>query len=147
MPGFAAYQESVNVLQDLFSKSEKEKRALNLPVLMVVAEKDSVVGTSKVAEQFRDNFTHPHKCLLWQGEDEPDVPENTLVMQTMNTRSSGLAQPHMSTLFQIRTRYMVLRVTFAYVITVKVVTLARCKAAKKCGMCRGDLSPITLMKS
>lgn len=47
MPGFAAYQESVNVLQDLFSKSEKEKRALNLPVLMVVAEKDSVVDTKK----------------------------------------------------------------------------------------------------
>ena len=100
MPGFAAYQESVNVLQDLFSKSEKEKRALNLPVLMVVAEKDSVVDTSKVAEQFRDNFTHPHKCLLWQGEDEPDVPENTLVMQTMKVPEQRIsAASHMSTLF------------------------------------------------
>jgi esterase/lipase len=100
MPGFAAYQESVNVLQDLFSKSEKEKRALNLPVLMVVAEKDSVVDTLKVAAQFRDNFTHPHKCLLWQGEDEPDVPENTLIMQTMNVPEQRIsAASHMSTLF------------------------------------------------
>ena len=69
MPGFAAYQESVNVLQDLFSQTELAKRTLNLPVLMVVAEKDSVVDTLKVAAQFRDNFTHPHKCLLWQGEN------------------------------------------------------------------------------
>ena len=56
MPGFAAYQESVNVLQDLFTHSEKEERTLNLPVLMVVAEKDSVVDTAIIAEQFRDKF-------------------------------------------------------------------------------------------
>ena len=67
---------------------------------MVVAEKDSVVDTSKVAEQFRDNFTHPHKCLLWQGEGEPDVPENTLVMQTMKVPEQRIsAASHMSTLF------------------------------------------------
>ena len=71
---------------------------------MVVAEKDSVVDTKKVAEQFRDNFTHPHKCLLWQGEDEPDVPENTLIMQTMKVPEQRIsAASHMSTLFQIRT--------------------------------------------
>ena len=50
MPGFAAYQESVNVLQDLFTRSDKEERTLNLPVLMVVAEKDSVVDTAIIAE-------------------------------------------------------------------------------------------------
>ena len=100
MAGFAAYQESVNVLQDLFSQPDKAKRTLNLPVLMVVAEKDSVVDTTKVAEQFRDNFAHPHKCLLWQGEDEPDVPENTLIMQTMNVPKQRIsAASHMSTLF------------------------------------------------
>ncbi|AFT77775.1 lipoprotein [Alteromonas macleodii str. 'Black Sea 11'] len=100
MPGFAAYQESVNVLQDLFSQTELAKRTLNLPVLMVVAEKDSVVDTLKVAAQFRDNFTHPHKCLLWQGEDTPDVPENTLIMQTMNVPEQRIsAASHMSTLF------------------------------------------------
>ncbi|WP_370242663.1 alpha/beta hydrolase [Alteromonas abrolhosensis] len=100
MPGFAAYQESVNVLQDLFSQTELAKRTLNLPVLMVVAEKDSVVDTLKVAAQFRDNFTHPHKCLLWQGEDAPDVPENTLIMQTMNVPEQRIsAASHMSTLF------------------------------------------------
>lgn len=100
MPGFAAYQESVNVLQDLFSQTELAKRTLNLPVLMVVAEKDSVVDTLKVAAQFRDNFTHPNKCLLWQGEDAPDVPENTLIMQTMNVPEQRIsAASHMSTLF------------------------------------------------
>ena len=100
MPGFAAYQESVNVLQDLFTHSEKEERTLNLPVLMVVAEKDSVVDTAIIAEQFRDNFTHPHKCLLWQGEDDPEVPENTLIMQTMTIPEQRIsAASHMSTLF------------------------------------------------
>lgn len=100
MPGFAAYQESVNVLQDLFSQTELAKRTLNLPVLMVVAEKDSVVDTLKVAAQFRDNFTHPHKCLLWQGEAAPNVPENTLIMQTMNVPEQRIsAASHMSTLF------------------------------------------------
>ena len=100
MPGFAAYQESVNVLQDLFSQSEKRKRTLNLPVLMVVAEKDSVVDTTKIAEQFRDNFTHRCKCLLWQGEKKPDVPDNQLIMQTMNLPEQRIsAASHMSTLF------------------------------------------------
>ena len=100
MPGFAAYQESVNVLQDLFSQSEKRKRTLNLPVLMVVAEKDSVVDTTKIAEQFRDNFTHRRKCLLWQGEKKPDVPDNQLIMQTMNLPEQRIsAASHMSTLF------------------------------------------------
>ena len=100
MPGFAAYQESVNVLQDLFTRSDKEERTLNLPVLMVVAEKDSVVDTAIIAEQFRDNFTHPHKCLLWQGEKAPEVPENTLIMQTMNVPEQRIsAASHMSTLF------------------------------------------------
>jgi esterase/lipase len=100
MPGFAAYQESVNVLQDLFSQSEKRKRTLNLPVLMVVAEKDSVVDTTKIAEQFRDNFTHPRKCLLWQGEKKPEVPDNQLIMQTMNLPEQRIsAASHMSTLF------------------------------------------------
>lgn len=100
MPGFAAYQESVNVLQDLFSQSEKRKRTLNLPVLMVVAEKDSVVDTTKIAEQFRDNFTHTRKCLLWQGEKKPEVPDNQLIMQTMNLPEQRIsAASHMSTLF------------------------------------------------
>ena len=100
MPGFAAYQESVNVLQDLFTRSDKEERTLNLPVLMVVAEKDSVVDTAIIAEQFRDNFTHPHKCLLWQGEKAPEVPENTLIMQTMDVPEERIsAASHMSTLF------------------------------------------------
>lgn len=100
MPGFAAYQESVNVLQDLFSQSEKGKRTLNLPVLMVVAEKDSVVDTTKIAKQFRDNFTHTRKCLLWQGEKKPEVPDNQLIMQTMNLPEQRIsAASHMSTLF------------------------------------------------
>ncbi|AXT37491.1 hypothetical protein D1814_01795 [Alteromonas sp. BL110] len=100
MPGFAAYQESVNVLQDLFSQSEEEKRTLNLPVLMVVAEKDSVVDTIKIAEQFRDNFIHPRKCLLWQGENVPEVSDNTLIMQTMDLPEQRIsAASHMSTLF------------------------------------------------
>lgn len=100
MPGFAAYQESVNVLQDLFSQSEVAKRTLNLPVLMVVAEKDSVVDTTKIAEQFRDNFTHPRKCLLWQGENVPEVPDNARIVQTMNLPEQRIsAASHMSTLF------------------------------------------------
>ncbi|WP_394220976.1 alpha/beta hydrolase [Alteromonas gracilis] len=100
MPGFAAYQESVNVLQDLFSQSSEQKSKLNLPVFMVVAEKDSVVDTSTVAEQFRDNFIHPKKCLIWQGEEVPDVPTNTLVMQTMDVPEQRIsAASHMSSLF------------------------------------------------
>ncbi|WP_334018741.1 alpha/beta hydrolase [Alteromonas sp. S015] len=100
MPGFAAYQESVNVIQDLFSQSDERKRTLNLPVLMVVAEKDSVVDTTKIAEQFRDNFAHPRKCLIWQGEKKPEVPDNTLIMQTMNVPEQRIsAASHMSTLF------------------------------------------------
>ena len=100
MPGFAAYQESVNVLQDLFSQSGDQKSKLNLPVFMVVAEKDSVVDTLKVAEQFRVNFTHLKKCLIWQGEEMPELPANTFIMQTMKVTEQRIsAASHMSSLF------------------------------------------------
>lgn len=100
MPGFAAYQESVNVLQDLFSAPAVADSTLNLPIFMVVAEKDSVVDTVTIAEQFRDNFTHPRKCLLWQGENTPSAPSSTYVMQTMKIPEQRIsAASHMSTLF------------------------------------------------
>ena len=103
MPGFAAYQESVNELQELFSQSEEGKRTLKLPVLMVVAEEDSVVDTKTIAEQFRDNFTHPRKCMIWQGEKKPEVHDNTLIMQTMKLPEQRIsAASHMSTLFSER---------------------------------------------
>jgi esterase/lipase len=99
MPGFAAYQESVNQLQALFNRDDGPN-SLNIPVLMTVAEKDSVVDTEKVAEQFRDNFTHPHKCLLWQGETKPDVLPNSVVVQTMQLPDAHIsAASHMSNLF------------------------------------------------
>ena len=100
MPGFAAYQESVNALQDLFSASASKQSKLNLPVFMVVAEKDSVVDTLTIAQQFKDNFTHPKKCLVWQGENEPDIPSNMRIVQTMKLPEQRIsAASHMSTLF------------------------------------------------
>ena len=100
MPGFAAYQESVNVLQDLFSQSNEEARTLKVPVFMVVAEKDSVVDTQKIAEQFRDYFTHAKKCLIWQGEHSPALPSKLIVQQTMKLPQQRIsAASHMSTLF------------------------------------------------
>jgi esterase/lipase len=102
MPGFAAYQESVNQLQTLFNRDDLPS-TLAIPVLMTVAEKDSVVDTEKVAEQFRDNFTDPNKCLLWQGEVAPDVMPDTLVLQTMQLPDAHIsAASHMSSLFSPR---------------------------------------------
>lgn len=99
MPGFAAYQESVNQLQTLFNRDDKPN-TLHIPVLMTVAEKDSVVDTEKVAAQFGDNFTHPRKCLLWQGESMPELPPQHVVMQSMQLPELRIsAASHMSNLF------------------------------------------------
>lgn len=99
MPGFAAYQESVNQLQALFHRDDGPN-TLDIPVLMTVAEKDSVVDTDKVAEQFGKNFTHSRKCLLWQGESMPDLPAQQVVMQSMQFPDLHIsAASHMSNLF------------------------------------------------
>lgn len=100
MPGFSAYQESVNRLQSLFSYPGGAKHTLAIPVFMVVAEHDSVVDTQTIALQFDDRFTHPRKCLVWQGEVAPDVPDETLLMQTMVIPEARFsAASHMSVLF------------------------------------------------
>lgn len=99
MSGFAAYQESVNQLQSLFHRGDGPN-TLDIPVLMTLAEKDSVVDTEKVAEQFGENFTHPRKCLLWQGETMPDLPVQHVVMQSMQLPDLHIsAASHMSNLF------------------------------------------------
>lgn len=98
MAGFAAYQESVNALQDVFDDT-----ILQMPVIMVVAEKDSVVDTQLVAQQFTDNFASPAKCLLWQGETVPIAQQNdssSLTLQTMQLPAQNIAAAsHMSVLF------------------------------------------------
>lgn len=101
MPGFAAYQESVNALQARF-----KEQALDVPVLMVVAEKDSVVDTHTVATQFHTKFTSSRKCLLWQGEQVPmdggqaTVETPNLVLQDMQLPDKKIsAASHMSVLF------------------------------------------------
>lgn len=98
MPGFAAYQESVNALQGYF-----ETKQIDVPVIMVVAEQDSVVDTQWVAQQYANNFTSPIKCLLWQGETAPrDVTEQgaTVALQTMRLPEKRIAAAsHMSVLF------------------------------------------------
>ena len=100
MPGFAAYQESVNRLQHLFNQRSESQRVLKLPVLMVLAEQDSVVDTEVVAKQFTQNFTHQSKCLIWQGETPPAVPDNQVIMQTMKLPARHIsAASHMSALF------------------------------------------------
>ncbi|WP_390378151.1 alpha/beta hydrolase [Alteromonas sp. MTD1] len=100
MPGFAAYQESVNALQARFNNKDESKRTLHVPVLMVVAEDDSVVDTKTVAKQYRDNFTHPKKCLLWQGGSAPNVMPQQLKMQSMELPEQQIsAASHMSPLF------------------------------------------------
>ncbi|WP_083595239.1 alpha/beta hydrolase [Alteromonas sp. RW2A1] len=107
MPGFAAYQESVNELQRRFDTNDNEASTLNIPVLMMVAEKDSVVDTEHVASRFYENFTHPKKCMLWQGEKLPVAASivNTnnpphVVIQSMNLPEKRIsAASHMSALF------------------------------------------------
>lgn len=106
MPGFAAYQESVNALARRFDGSGGGKTSFDVPVLMVVAEKDSVVDTQHVAKRFKENFTNDKKCLLWQGEDAPDVfvdnplMSGPLLMQSMLLPEKRIsAASHMSSLF------------------------------------------------
>ena len=112
MPGFAAYQESVNVLTRLFEDSRFDdtqfndneydnsnvgKASLDVPVLMVVAEKDSVVDTQHVAKRFKENFTNDKKCLLWQGEDVPDVfIDSPLMSRQLLIQSMTLPERHIS---------------------------------------------------
>ena len=100
MPGFAAYQESVNALQARLNDKKDANSKLHIPVLMVVAEEDSVVDTKTVAEQFKSNFTHPKKCLIWQGQNAPDVMPQHLMVQSMKRPELRIsAASHMSPLF------------------------------------------------
>ena len=97
MPGFAAYQESVNALARRFDNSNRNKTSLDVPVLMVLAEKDSVVDTQHVAKRFKENFTNDKKCLLWQGEDVPDVfIDSPLMSRQLLIQSMTLPERHIS---------------------------------------------------
>ncbi|QJR79850.1 alpha/beta fold hydrolase [Alteromonas pelagimontana] len=94
MQGFAAYQQSVDVLADKF-----DERALEVPAFMVVAQEDSVVDVDRVAEYFERSMTSPHKRLYWLGSDAPDINGMEKWPMPIAAQRIGAAS-HMSVMFK-----------------------------------------------
>ncbi|GGW74671.1 alpha/beta hydrolase [Alteromonas halophila] len=93
MNGFAAYQGSVAALKEAL-----ERTTITIPVMMVVAEGDSVVDVDYVADQFATRFTHPDKHLMWLGDSPPAMDNLSAFPMDLPDRRIGAAS-HMSPLF------------------------------------------------
>ena len=61
--GFAQFYRSSHMSQRLLAEHSYDK-----PVLMVVAQHDSVLDTRYLLDKFQHRFTHPASRLIWYGE-------------------------------------------------------------------------------
>lgn len=73
--GFAQFYRSSRLAQDHLGSAP-----FNRPVLMVLAEGDSVVDVAHAARSFHARFTHPASRLIWYGHQPPPTDGDSRVL-------------------------------------------------------------------
>lgn len=73
--GFAQFYRSSHAVQRLL-----DERFYDKPVLMVVAQHDSVLDTRYLLEKFQHRFTHPASRLVWYGTEPIELFDRRRVL-------------------------------------------------------------------
>ncbi|MEI7202082.1 alpha/beta fold hydrolase [Pectobacterium parvum] len=93
--GFAQYYYSSSSV-----RSQLAKRPYDKPVLIVLAEHDSVVDTAYVVNEFDKQFTHPRSRLIWYGDRPAGIHSSRVLVRTGSLPDWRISQfSHMSLLF------------------------------------------------
>ncbi|WP_420065254.1 alpha/beta hydrolase [Pectobacterium colocasium] len=93
--GFAQYYYSSSGV-----RSELAKKPYDKPVLIVLAEHDSVVDTAYIVDAFDKQFTHPSSRLIWYGDRPAGVHSSRVLVRTGSLPEWRISQfSHMSLLF------------------------------------------------
>lgn len=92
---FSQYYYSSARVRSLLSQSPYDK-----PVLMVLAQHDSLLNTSEMLSQFDRTFSHPDSRLIWYGDRPEQVVSNRILVRTDRLPEWRISQfSHMSVLF------------------------------------------------
>ncbi|MEQ9916048.1 alpha/beta fold hydrolase [Pectobacterium aroidearum] len=93
--GFAQYYYSSSGVRSLLAKKPYDK-----PVLIVLAEHDSVVDTTYIVNTFDTLFTNPRSRLIWYGDRPAGVHSSRVLVRTGSLPDWRISQfSHMSLLF------------------------------------------------
>ncbi|MFJ5468628.1 alpha/beta hydrolase [Pectobacterium carotovorum] len=93
--GFAQYYYSSSGV-----RSELAKKPYDKPVLIVLAEHDSVVDTAYVVNAFDKQFTNPRSRLIWYGDRPAGIHSSRVLVRTGSLPDWRISQfSHMSLLF------------------------------------------------
>ncbi|WP_323639233.1 alpha/beta hydrolase [Pectobacterium polonicum] len=93
--GFAQYYYSSSGVRSQLAKKPYDK-----PVLIVLAEHDSVVDTTYIANMFDTQFTHPRSRLIWYGDRPAGIHSSRMLVRTGSLPEWRISQlSHMSLLF------------------------------------------------
>ncbi|KML68791.1 alpha/beta hydrolase [Pectobacterium peruviense] len=93
--GFAQYYYSSSGVRSQLAKKPYDK-----PVLIVLAEHDSVVDTTYVVNAFDTQFTNPRSRLIWYGDRPAGVHSSRVLVRTGSLPEWRISQfSHMSLLF------------------------------------------------
>lgn len=93
--GFAQYYYSSSGV-----RSQLAKKSYDKPVLIVLAEHDSVVDTTYIVDAFDKQFTHPSSRLIWYGDRPAGVHSSRVLVRTDSLPEWRISQfSHMSLLF------------------------------------------------
>ncbi|MEL0579235.1 alpha/beta fold hydrolase [Pectobacterium punjabense] len=93
--GFAQYYYSSSGVRSQLAKKPYDK-----PVLIVLAEHDSVVDTTYIANMFDTQFTNPRSRLIWYGDRPAGIHSSRVLVRTGSLPEWRISQlSHMSLLF------------------------------------------------
>ncbi|MCE9731859.1 carboxylesterase [Pectobacterium sp. IFB5596] len=93
--GFAQYYYSSSGVRSQLAKKPYDK-----PVLIVLAEHDSVVDTTYIANMFDTQFTNPRSRLIWYGDRPAGIHSSRMLVRTGSLPEWRISQlSHMSLLF------------------------------------------------
>src|SRR3546814_5692150 len=73
--GFAQFYRSSRLARQVLRSASYDK-----PVLMVVAENDSVLDSNYLSNLFRTHFTHPASRLIWYGSDHHQFKQDRRIL-------------------------------------------------------------------
>ncbi|GKW20189.1 lipoprotein [Pectobacterium araliae] len=81
-------------------RSQLAKKPYDKPVLIVLAEHDSVVDTTYIANLFDTQFTNPRSRLIWYGDRPAGIHSSRVLVRTGSLPEWRISQlSHMSLLF------------------------------------------------
>lgn len=87
------------------TRSQLEEQAVDVPVLVTISEKDSVIDAAAILSLFQKRFTHPDSRLLWFGSGPKSKDSRVTFLQDRIPELNISNFSHMSALYSPKNSY------------------------------------------